>query len=512
VSDDTRSFTLDGIVEVNPPAGITQITLGSVAAPLFYLRGSMSDGAFDAAPVLLDIAVHATPSEQAVSATQDFEIKVGITVVGSPPAPGSTTTLLMTADSRSVIQSLVFGAGGGPQVRVWQYTAPSASAVGRIILELELTGFGNALPDQQVSLRQAPVDTVSLELYTLSGTTWQQWTARDNFDASSRTDADFVLDPTSGSITFGSGERGLTPEAGALILAHYRNTAAAAGNVGPSTVTRPRNSPINQVLLAALPPATRAQLQHITTNRSAAVDGAPGETLDHALGRAVEILHAHERLLDLTAQAKTSTLDQIDRAQVRALAAPDNAVNTIDIERLALDVPGTRVDRARAWPSLHPDYPCLEAPGVVTVVIVPELPLDMPVPSQGLLEAVWRYLDRRRVICTSLRITGPQYTEITVTATVRVRAGASPANVNARIIAALNAFLNPLSGGPDALGWPFGRSVYRSEILQLIDRVPGVDYVASMSMQTDGGLAQCGDIPLCPMALVWSGPHRMEVS
>jgi hypothetical protein len=149
---------------------------------------------------------------------------------------------------------------------------------------------------------------------------------------------------------------------------------------------------------------------------------------------------------------------------------------------------------------------------VVTVVIVPELPLDMPVPSQGLLEAVWRYLDRRRVICTSLRITGPQYTEITVTATVRVRAGASPTNVNARIIAALNAFLNPLSGGPDALGWPFGRSVYRSEILQLIDGVPGVDYVASMSMQTDGGLAQCGDIPLCPMALVWSGPHRMEVS
>ena len=36
--------------------------------------------------------------------------------------------------------------------------------------------------------------------------------------------------------------------------------------------------------------------------------------------------------------------------------------------------------------------------------------------------------------------------------------------------------IDPRQGGPDGLGWPFGRSVTQSEILQVIRDVPGVDY------------------------------------
>lgn len=135
----------------------------------------------------------------------------------------------------------------------------------------------------------------------------------------------------------------------------------------------------------------------------------------------------------------------------------------------------------------------------------------MPTPSQGLLDAVWRYLDRRRMVCTTLQIIGPQYVEITVTSNVRVRTGASAKNVRNRIVAALDAFLNPLMGGPASLGWPFGRSVYRSEIFQLIEGVPGVDHALTLSLMAETGSPQCGDIALCPMALVRSGPHQIEV-
>jgi len=147
----------------------------------------------------------------------------------------------------------------------------------------------------------------------------------------------------------------------------------------------------------------------------------------------------------------------------------------------------------------------------VTIIIVPEYPVEMPVPSAGLLSRVWRYLNRRRLVATTLEITGPDYVMITVTATVATRTGSSASSVQVRIIKALKEFIHPLKGGPDGLGWPFGRSIYRAEILQLIQDVPGVDHVDSLRLQSDAGERQCGDILLCPTALARSGQHLIEV-
>jgi hypothetical protein len=114
-------------------------------------------------------------------------------------------------------------------------------------------------------------------------------------------------------------------------------------------------------------------------------------------------------------------------------------------------------------------------------------------------------------VTTDIHVVGPDYVEVRVTARVRLRTGASSAKAPQRIRAALEAFLNPLTGGPESLGWPFGRAVFRTEVLQIIDSVPGVDHVTAMALQTPGGAAQCGDIALCPMALVRSGAHEIEV-
>jgi hypothetical protein len=46
-----------------------------------------------------------------------------------------------------------------------------------------------------------------------------------------------------------------------------------------------------------------------------------------------------------------------------------------------------------------------------------------------------------------------------------------------RIIRALKKFLHPLTGGPKGTGWPFGRNVNVSEIYELLDRLPEVDFV-----------------------------------
>jgi hypothetical protein len=502
--DNTRSLTLSGLVVFNLPVNLATTTLHAGETALYYIRCRMIAGQFDAIPVLLDVIVNAAPAEQSVPVTESFVIKAGATVSGPAPSAGDLVQLTFTATAAGLIQSLTFGTGSGPQVRVLGYTAPSGASAGSLILDLELAGIGSGLPAQQINLTQPQVDAASISVYTLAGAVWQQWTARDDFDSSSRTDFHFVLDAVAGTVTFGSGERGQTPQANSLILVRYRTTRASTGNIAAHTVNRARTSAFNDWLLKPLPAPN-------PTNRAAADGGAEMETLDHALGRAVEVLHAHERLLDLATSLRTTTLDQIDGTVVRGLEAPWRGVNLLDLERLALSVPGTRVARAHGWASLDADYPCMVAPGVATIVIVPEYPVDMPVPSPGLLDRVWRYLNRRRLVATTLKVTGPIYTQVTITASVSIRAGASPASVTARIQSALKAFLDPLHGGPASRGWPFGRSVYRAEILQLIQDVPGVDYVGSLSMQSDSGGPQCGDIPLCPAALTYSGTHTIEV-
>jgi hypothetical protein len=60
-------------------------------------------------------------------------------------------------------------------------------------------------------------------------------------------------------------------------------------------------------------------------------------------------------------------------------------------------------------------------------------------------------------------------------------------------------------------GWPFGRDVYRSEILQVIDGVAGVDNVLSLELIGDGGAAECGNLCVGAIELVAAGQHRIEV-
>jgi len=50
----------------------------------------------------------------------------------------------------------------------------------------------------------------------------------------------------------------------------------------------------------------------------------------------------------------------------------------------------------------------------------------------------------------------------------------------------LEQYLHPLHGGEDKQGWPFGRSVYVSEIYERLDRLPGVDYVTG-TIDTNSG-------------------------
>lgn len=239
--------------------------------------------------------------------------------------------------------------------------------------------------------------------------------------------------------------------------------------------------------------------------------GGDAEDPRHAEGRALATLWAHERLATAP-PAGSTTLDQLPRSAIDAYVAPPRATTLSDFERLALDVPGTRVRRARAWAGHDPRHPGFAATGSVTVVVVPELPRGRPEPSSGLVRAVRCYLERRRTVGTRIHVVGPSYVAIDVDAVVAPQRDADPARLQREVLSALAAFLDPLAGGPAGLGWPFGRDVYRSELLALIDGVRGVDHVKTLEMRTSGRVASCSNICIGPLALACSGTHRVEAS
>jgi hypothetical protein len=159
-----------------------------------------------------------------------------------------------------------------------------------------------------------------------------------------------------------------------------------------------------------------------------------------------------------------------------------------------------------------PCYPCLHATGTITVIIMPELPDGRPYPTQDLLDEVWRYLHRRIILGTRLVVVPPQYLEVHVTALVQARYGAEPARVREDIVRTLKRFFHPLNGGPLGRGWPFGRDVYRSEILQVMDQVKDVDHVLNLVLAGDAGAARCDNLCVPPTTVTVAGKLDIEVN
>jgi hypothetical protein len=115
------------------------------------------------------------------------------------------------------------------------------------------------------------------------------------------------------------------------------------------------------------------------------------------------------------------------------------------------------------------------------------------------------------MVGTGLIVVGPSYHPVTVRTEVRTRPANDASAVHAAIVGALDRFFDPLEGGPEGQGWPFGRDVYRSEVLQIIDETPGVDHVLSLELLGEDCEPTCGNLCLDPLGLVDAGEHQIEV-
>jgi hypothetical protein len=280
--------------------------------------------------------------------------------------------------------------------------------------------------------------------------TWHNWQQVEHFLESGPADRHYMLDAEAGTIRFGNGLNGKVPATNELIRARfYRYSRLATGNL-----------PAGQLWMLGLnlPPNTQVGERK---NLAAASGGRVRETLEETKARSREVFHKQTAILTAG-----------------------------DYESLALNTPGLRVARAKVLPNFNPTLAKLKLPGDVTVVVVPApspraaFPdAPPPEPSPGFLKTVKQQLESRRLVTTNVHAIGPKYVEVRVRGRVFLKKRASETQARQTINRALKEFLDPVFGGPDkGKGWPFGRSVFTSEVSQQLAKLPEVDYVTEVAL------------------------------
>jgi hypothetical protein len=169
-------------------------------------------------------------------------------------------------------------------------------------------------------------------------------------------------------------------------------------------------------------------------------------------------------------------IEQTLRRALEVLKREYRAITEEEFERLAKQAAPEQVARANAI--FDP------AEQIIKVVVVPNDPVSpRPIPTPELRQTVFDFLNPRRLITTRLQVVEPVFTPVSVAVTA-VREFASPLDRDAvqDIEQAIRCFLNPLTGGVGSRGWEFGRPVFRSELFQVVEGVPGVDHVRRLGL------------------------------
>ncbi len=317
--------------------------------------------------------------------------------------------------------------------------APVVISDQAFVLHISRPPLEEELPDDGPELPRAEAEPREVET----------WELRQDFADSGPDDRHFTLDRATGTVRFGPMVRiedGTTLQYGAVPLKgstihvpRYRVGGGARGNVAAGAVS---------VLRTSIPYVDSV------TNLSAARGGVDGETVEEAKIRGP--LHL--------------------RARNRAVTAEDFEVLTREA--------APEIRRVRCVEDDGGDDP-----SAVRVLVVPDVgtrdgrvELRDLLPSPDTCDAIEAYLDKRRLVGTRVRAEPPAYQGLRIKATILTAENFVVADALFEAEQALYRYFNPVRGGPDGTGWPFGRAARVGEAYGVLQQVAGVDVVTDMSL------------------------------
>lgn len=362
----------------------------------------------------------------------------------------------------------------------------TVDAIHGTIIEAEQLGESDGVPGQVFPIENSPIlaGAGAPVLETSSDDGWVEWTPVEHFAASEPDDRHFVLDAVGGTVRFGPAVRlpeggvrqyGAVPPQGEMIrLRGHAVGGGRHGNVSKGMI---------RTLKSSIPFVERVE------NLESAQGGVDGETMTEAKARGPILLRTRSR-----------------------------AVTAEDYESIALEA-APEVARVQAVTAGEDDVNA----GSLRVLIVPAAPaedgkIDFAelVPSEETLARISERLDEVRLIGTRVSVEPPSYRGVTVVARVIARPKADIDRIRTEALAALYGYLNPITGGPDGEGWPFGRPVQSGEVYGLLQQIRGVDMVEDARLfganpVTGERGGETRKLELDPYSLLFSYEHQVRV-
>jgi predicted phage baseplate assembly protein len=350
----------------------------------------------------------------------------------------------------------------------------------------EVLGASEGVAGQRFLLRHRPVvpgDRPTSVRVSDDEDGWQEWTQVADFSASEAGDLHFVLDAVAGEISFGPAVReadgtvrghGEVPPKGRRIKVDvYLTGGGRLGNLAPRAIS---------ILKSSIPYVSRVE------NRYAMAGGVDGEDIENAKVRGPITLRTRGRAVTTEDFEHLAREAAPELARVHAVAAGDGA-----------------------------------DAGSVRVLVVPAAPaeagrlrFEQLVPSDDTLARVAARLDETRVVGTRVIVEPPVYRGITIVARLRPRPRITATRLQEDALQALYDYFNPITGGPEGAGWPFGRPVQVGEVYSVLQRVRGTELVEDVRLfGADPITGQRGQatqrLDLETHALVFSYEHQLMV-
>jgi hypothetical protein len=176
------------------------------------------------------------------------------------------------------------------------------------------------------------------------------------------------------------------------------------------------------------------------------------------------------------------TLDLDLQKTISKLRKTERAVSRDDFVFLAKEA-DERVARAYCLPQrdLRMNFDT-ERAGYVGLIVIPQKKELLEAELPEIIAKVEDYLEPRRLLTTRLHVVGPQYLQIHVELIVVPLPDVLEMDLEKKVKESLVKFFDPLGGGKDQKGWIFGRSIFVSEICELVDQIPGVDSVSEVKL------------------------------
>lgn len=333
---------------------------------------------------------------------------------------------------------------------------------------------------RRMRLSQRPLLAGSLRLTVDEGAigagaaSVQRWEAVEGLDAYGPDDRVFELDETTGELQFGDGLHGALLPRGVrhVIAQQYQVATGDAGAVAAEQI---------KSLMSSVPFVTKV------SNKLPASGGHDAMSADEATLLGPQLLRARNR-----------------------------AVAVADYELMSLAAPGADVLRAHAVGAAHAGLGDARVPGTVSVYLLgPRALTAPPYPAQATLDAVARHLSGTLAPAgVEVVAAAPYFHEVSVRAVLVVAAHADHGEVLRATLREIDAYLDPLSGGEDGRGWPFGGSIQQAALVRrVIAHVPGLTALATLNLTVDGeNLGACADFTPRPHSLFWPLPHELRVA